>query len=470
MGNAYDKALKCVQQGDCVGLGKILEDATSNDTTQLSMEALRKLMEAAIPTDEMATRGTLDMLLNRAVGNRCVDVPNDNGDTLLHIAVARGFLGATASILAHGANPLARNRMGRTPLFFACKKGNADLAAMLLGHVTEESVAREDLQNEIAEAYTSGLSHIVKKLLVIGAPASISIQDPKSKQERSILYDAVVEGKLSLALAIIGSGRLNVQGTYGPHHEPLAVIAARCFNTEMLRCIKQTDTRWFSIIAPEAFVAFAESIAPPPPITAQLPPPLILTPEAIATASTLLNGSERSVMLSRTPSSMCPLSTALMILKGRANCEIYPLISIATEIFGGSAIANALAYDMVMAARALAIAEREKLATSTANNETSKRINGLETAVKTAQATIVDLRRKLKESQKRSDPICCICLEAPIEYMYKSCGHACVCSKCGPTYKGQCPICRKSNSGELARIYFAGIESSAPSCSSNTTC
>jgi ankyrin repeat protein len=51
---------------------------------------------------------------------------------LLHEAVRGGVDDIVALVLAHGADPDERNRIGETPLFTAARYGRADLAELLL--------------------------------------------------------------------------------------------------------------------------------------------------------------------------------------------------------------------------------------------------------------------------------------------------------------------------------------------------
>ena len=43
-----------------------------------------------------------------------------------------------------------------------------------------------------------------------------------------------------------------------------------------------------------------------------------------------------------------------------------------------------------------------------------------------------------------SDPVCLICLDAPVMALFRPCGHVCACSGCAKDLDGQpCPVCRQ---------------------------
>lgn len=59
---------------------------------------------------------------------------NDDGDTPLHVAVARGHIGAVEAFLDRGAEIEAKDNDGNTPLFLAVQHEHDDVADMLRDH------------------------------------------------------------------------------------------------------------------------------------------------------------------------------------------------------------------------------------------------------------------------------------------------------------------------------------------------
>lgn len=65
------------------------------------------------------------------------------GDTCLHIASLRSDLRAVDILLKAGLDPNARGDMGNTPLHYATKRGNANVASRLIAGGALESITND---------------------------------------------------------------------------------------------------------------------------------------------------------------------------------------------------------------------------------------------------------------------------------------------------------------------------------------
>ncbi|CAD7694077.1 unnamed protein product [Nyctereutes procyonoides] len=102
-----------------------LETAMANrGITQDSIEGARALPELHMLDD---IRGLLQ-------AGADINVPQDHGATLLHVAAANGFSEAAALLLEHQASPSAKDQDGWEPLHAAAYWGQVHLVELLVAH------------------------------------------------------------------------------------------------------------------------------------------------------------------------------------------------------------------------------------------------------------------------------------------------------------------------------------------------
>lgn len=65
-----------------------------------------------------------------------LDIPNNNGRTALHLAVASGDACLARHLIVCGASPVAKNKRGETPLHIACRYGDPTMVSGLTSQVT----------------------------------------------------------------------------------------------------------------------------------------------------------------------------------------------------------------------------------------------------------------------------------------------------------------------------------------------
>lgn len=121
-----------------------------------------KLARAAESGDEARLSALLEEGI--AIDSRLLD-----GTTALHWAVLRDQLGSVRFLLEAGADPMAANRNGITPLFLAAQNGNADIAALLLDAGASPHAIGSTGESILMTAVRTGSPALIELLLAHGA-------------------------------------------------------------------------------------------------------------------------------------------------------------------------------------------------------------------------------------------------------------------------------------------------------------
>ena len=117
----FDKANFYLRRGDRKRLGRLLRKHQYLLNSQNSMLVYKAVWQYP---------GMLQWLLSQGVHPDCKMHPND-GTPLMHSA-AEGDLETMGLLLAHGADPNARNERNELPLGFACSYEHGEAAELLV--------------------------------------------------------------------------------------------------------------------------------------------------------------------------------------------------------------------------------------------------------------------------------------------------------------------------------------------------
>ena len=74
----------------------------------------------------------MDRLLD--LNPKLINVPDYDGNTLLHLAVLRNEIGELRDLLARGAKVNAQNKAKMTPMHIAAKQGEREIVMLILPH------------------------------------------------------------------------------------------------------------------------------------------------------------------------------------------------------------------------------------------------------------------------------------------------------------------------------------------------
>ncbi|KAL2756555.1 hypothetical protein ACRALDRAFT_2026611 [Sodiomyces alcalophilus JCM 7366] len=134
-------------------------------------------------------------------GGAVVDAGNRDASTALHVAARRGHLEVVQVLLAAGANPATRDKVGDTPLHDAARAGHADVVAELLASGLVSVDARNvNGLTPLSVAARHGRDAIVRALLERGADV-----DAVSTEFCSPLHQAAAEGHDAVARVLIAA-------------------------------------------------------------------------------------------------------------------------------------------------------------------------------------------------------------------------------------------------------------------------
>jgi ankyrin repeat protein len=116
----------------------------SPDEAALYVERTRQLMDAV-------EKGRLSLVGELVKKGANVNDRDDDGQTALHRAAARGHKTMTVLLLALGADPAERDAKGRTPLLTAAQAGNAEVVKVLM----TPSAVKDAAPDAIGRAFTN---------------------------------------------------------------------------------------------------------------------------------------------------------------------------------------------------------------------------------------------------------------------------------------------------------------------------
>lgn len=118
---------------------------------------------------EHSRYGIVDLMLKHC---SCVNVPNEKGQTALHIACCQTSTRILRNILEHGSNPNARDNGGKTPLHVACRERARDMVELLLVHNADANVYDNNGQSPLYIATCKQCRDIAEILIRHGAVPS----------------------------------------------------------------------------------------------------------------------------------------------------------------------------------------------------------------------------------------------------------------------------------------------------------
>jgi ankyrin len=169
-----------------------------------------RLADAAMTGDAAAVRSLL------AEGTQ-IDSPGGDGTRALHWAVRRDDLPTATLLLRAGADAVAANHYGVTPLYLAASNGNAAMIEQLLDAGADPSSADPTGETALMTAVRSGSDEAVRALLDRGADV-----DGRDLQFRQTpLMFAIRENRPSIAKLLIESGAdVNARTRIGAAPEP----------------------------------------------------------------------------------------------------------------------------------------------------------------------------------------------------------------------------------------------------------
>lgn len=98
---------------------------------------MRKYEKSIFSTVSSCDLQQIQFLLEKGVS---VNVQDDNGNYLIHVAALANYPELMRLLLDNGANPNVRNKAGETPLMLAVKNGNSLLLDLLFKHSAEANL------------------------------------------------------------------------------------------------------------------------------------------------------------------------------------------------------------------------------------------------------------------------------------------------------------------------------------------
>ncbi|KAI1664096.1 Ankyrin repeat domain protein [Pyrenophora tritici-repentis] len=104
----------------------------NNSSSSSSSSSTALLDETSSPLYTAISLGNMDMARLLVRSGAKLDLPDRNGDTLLHHCIQRGDVTTSSALLDLGANVLHTTAGGRTPLHLAVTTGNEAMVTMLL--------------------------------------------------------------------------------------------------------------------------------------------------------------------------------------------------------------------------------------------------------------------------------------------------------------------------------------------------
>jgi hypothetical protein len=132
-----------------------------------------------------------------------LDVKNNNGSTVLHIAAYYGKYDIVYLLLKNRINLNLQNKQGQTPLHFAVYKNRKDIVYMLLNAGADRNIENNKGENVLYTAATKRYSSIIKMLL---------------PQYENILYQ---ESNSSIEELILQEGSNQIEQEVIPHEQPV---------------------------------------------------------------------------------------------------------------------------------------------------------------------------------------------------------------------------------------------------------
>ena len=116
-----------------------------------------------------------------------------NGNCLLHIASAKGYIEIAELLIARGADVNATTNTNKTPLFFASREGHAHMVAFLLSHGADPLITTSEGFTPISIAGEKGHAQIVE-LLSPTKTTSKTVTEKQFDKDKYPIHFAVQNG------------------------------------------------------------------------------------------------------------------------------------------------------------------------------------------------------------------------------------------------------------------------------------
>ena len=176
--------------------------------------------------------------MNRCKDKSVVNLVDESGNTVLHLAAHFGSSTIVSGLLKNGANAGALNKDKQTPLHWAAKKGHEAAVEILLNQegIDLNAVDKDDL-TALHWAARNGHEAVVQELV---QHDDIRI-DAKTKYQHTPLHLAAKEGHSSVVAVLLQSGA-NINAQNDDLMTPLHWAAAFGHKTVVQELLQHRDT------------------------------------------------------------------------------------------------------------------------------------------------------------------------------------------------------------------------------------
>ncbi|CAH0018329.1 unnamed protein product [Clonostachys rhizophaga] len=155
-------------------------------------------MLAYLLRNESPSMSQVQQLIQRGAD---VNRPDTDGETLLCMAVRKGYLAVVELLLRNGADLSVPGRSGETPVWAAANKGHLAVVELLLKNGADLSVPNDAGETPVWGAAIEGHLTVVELLLKNGADLSV----PNGNGETPV-WAAANEGHLAVVELLLGNG------------------------------------------------------------------------------------------------------------------------------------------------------------------------------------------------------------------------------------------------------------------------
>ncbi len=144
-------------------------------------------------------------------GHSGIDAQDVNKRTALHNTALAGSLDVAKLLIAAGANPVARDAWGNSPIRLACRRGHGELALGMLEDLKEAKV--DELSGALAGASWSGDIELVRKLIALGGAKELGSCLNEPRVGVSPLQAAAARGHTAIVDLLVKEGaRVDCKG------------------------------------------------------------------------------------------------------------------------------------------------------------------------------------------------------------------------------------------------------------------
>ena len=149
-----------------------------------------------------AEAGDIDSLKSLlAVNPRLLESRDDNGKTVLSIAVQKGHAGLVKYLIARGADVNTHNNYGTTPLHYASYYGQREIVRLLIEKKAQLDSHSEYVSTPLFFAVTKGHADVARILIEAGAGVDIA-----DRQNKTPLHAAAQGGHVECVRLLLDAG------------------------------------------------------------------------------------------------------------------------------------------------------------------------------------------------------------------------------------------------------------------------